>query len=233
MSHVFISYSRKDEATIEKLVERLEKSEVAYWWDKQLKTGDNFSMEIEKQIGEARCVLVTWSPAARASVYVRGEALAALDQRKLKQAMLDDAPPPVPFNAEHAVKLKGWTGESDDPRLSGLVEQLKSGDAPANSAAPARKAERALNRAVIRAGASGVQLAMLWLVPLLMMVLLGAGLWLGINEDMRPFGVERENLFLVIGGGAIVLLTVFLALLTSIMVTQLTEADPRNTRVRT
>lgn len=233
MSHVFISYSRKDEETIEKLVESLKTSEVAYWWDRQLKPGDNFSMEIEKRIGEARSVLVTWSPAARASVYVRGEALAALDQRKLKQAMLDDAPPPVPFNAEHAVKLKGWTGDAADPRWSSLVEQLKAGEGASPSPQRTRAAERKRDRDIVRAGASGAQLAMLWLVPMLMVVLLGAGLWLGVNKDPAPFGVERENLFLGIGGSVILLLAVFVALLASTMLKQLTEVDPRGARTST
>jgi len=227
VKHIFVSYSRKDEETIAKIVERLDESRMPYWWDKELKAGQNFSMEIEKQIGDAHSVLVAWSPAARASVYVRGEALAALDQKKLKQAMLDDAPPPVPFNAEHAVKLKGWSGAADDPRWIGLVEQLSS-DAPASRGTGSARNKRARNREIVRAGASSAQLASLWLVPLLMVVMLSAGLWLGINKDVAPFGIARENLFLGVGGGVVLLLAVFVALLASTMLSQLNEVDPRN-----
>ena len=234
MADIFISYDRDDTDKVERIAEGLSQENVAFWWDRDLREGENFSLAIEDKIEEVRYVLVTWSSSARKSIYVRGEALEALDRGKLVQVVIDKSRLPVPFNAVQATFLDNWNGDRTDNRWRRLVSGIR-GEAPVAThgdtgpTAPLSRAVELTGRAVTRAGVSGVQRAALWLMPMMLagLILAAAAVW-GASETVGlPDGwPEPETLFLSLAGGFIAVILLMLILLVRTLMSTL-EAAPR------
>lgn len=183
MADIVLSYAREDRDTVNQLGSILTNQNLAVWWDKNIKVGTDFGMEIDDKITNCKKLVVSWSPHSRKSLWVRGEALKALDQGKVAQVMLDDDTPPVPFNALHAIPLKGWNGDDGHPGIQALFEALQDSPAalqsePIEDRKAARKAEKAeakFEKQILKAGTTPVQRISQWLIPFLMLVLLGGG----------------------------------------------------------
>lgn len=227
MVDVFVSYVRDDEKKVSKIVERLEENGVRnVWWDRLLKPGENFSLVIEEKIEESQNVLVAWSDRSRASLYVRGEALDALERGKLVQVVIDKSRLPVPFNALQAVYLHDWNGETEHQKWSELVtviDKRTHGDAGPNDG-ESRTSSRALSdREISSVGISGIQKTALWLMPLLLCTLVVFGV--GLMLDMVPtFGIAKQTIFLTMGGGVVIILGVLISMLIN---TLLLTLEPR------
>lgn len=73
MSHVFISYSRKDAAFAETLRERVREAGFEIWMDSILPAGSDWRQEIDQSIRQAFALLVVVSPDSRTSEYVTYE----------------------------------------------------------------------------------------------------------------------------------------------------------------
>jgi hypothetical protein len=73
MSHVFISYSRKDATFAETLREKLKGAGFEVWMDSILPVGYDWRQEIDQAIRQAFAVLVVVSPDSKASEYVTYE----------------------------------------------------------------------------------------------------------------------------------------------------------------
>ena len=235
MPDIFISYDRDDIDHVQQIAHGLNAENVSYWWDKDLQGGDNFGLTIEDKIAEVNRVLVAWSSNARTSVYVRGEALEALDQGKLVQVMLDNSRLPVPFNAIQATFLHDWQGDRLDQRWRGLVTDLTGLEAdpaspdaptpdapdvpltpPVSSSVPLLK-KKLSNRQINSAGVNGVQRTAFWLLPLLLLGLLGAGSGFAAMDALELIPTSwppLSDIFLGIGSGVILIIAVFIFLLT-------------------
>jgi len=123
-----MSYARSNKDTVRVIATNLESDGRDVWWDEDLRGGEFYGATIEDEIEEAGRVLVAWSEAARRSVWVRGEALEALDARKLVQIQLDRSRLPVPFNALHAIDFAEWHSECNSETWKALNTAL---DTPA------------------------------------------------------------------------------------------------------
>ena len=95
LSDIFISYAREDMKFAQELARKLEGKGYAVWWDYRLLGGANYRAEIAARIGNARKVLVVWSPLSITSPFVLDEATRALQQNKLLPLSIDDAEPPL------------------------------------------------------------------------------------------------------------------------------------------
>ena len=74
------------------------------WWDTSLNGADNFTEEIQKQLVDAKAVIVIWSAHSITSTYVRKEASIALQSKKLiatRTVDLDYAALPDGFREQH------------------------------------------------------------------------------------------------------------------------------------
>lgn len=206
MAEVFISYDRDDTKLVTKIVDGLQAEAIPFWWDKNLKQGENFSVRIEEKIEQVKHVLVTWSSRAKQSVYVRGEALEALDRGKLIQVVLDETRLPVPFNAIQATFLNGWTGDLTDPRWGALVETIRPSSESAGQAVAA--GQELSDRDILNIGVSRTQMISLWLIPLLLLLLMGAGGGLVLIDKFHPERVPQiETIFV---GTAVFIVTLIL-----------------------
>ncbi|WP_265529279.1 TIR domain-containing protein [Sphingomicrobium marinum] len=105
MADIFLSYARADQPRVEKLAAALEEAGYSLWWDKHLRSGHQFSDDIEAALAKAKAVLVIWSADAVKSEWVRDEAAIGRDGNKLVAARIDDTLPPIGFRQRHAIDL--------------------------------------------------------------------------------------------------------------------------------
>ncbi len=74
MSHIFVSYSRRNLTFVTQLVKDLQQAGLAVWFDQiSIQPGDIWEAAIEKGLKEAIAVVVVISPDSMASEYVRKE----------------------------------------------------------------------------------------------------------------------------------------------------------------
>lgn len=124
LSDIFISYSSKDFASIEKLVLALEAQGLSVWWDRHLEGGSRFAKEIEEALGKAKLALVVWSQNSIESPWVLDEASVARDTQILFPISLDGAKPPLGFGQFQTFDLSGWNGQAQSTALDQLVERV-------------------------------------------------------------------------------------------------------------
>ncbi|MFL6760992.1 MAG: TIR domain-containing protein [Sphingomicrobium sp.] len=131
MADVFISYARDDERTARRVARALQAAGFDLWWDADLPAHRAYSEIIERNLNDAKAVVVLWSTTAARSQWVRAEADVARNQHKLVQAALDGSVPPLPFNQIQCASLKGWRGAASHggwSKLQASVQSLVSGE---------------------------------------------------------------------------------------------------------
>jgi len=142
MADCFLSYARPDQGRATIVAEGIEASGRSLWWDQRLTAGDDYGLVIEREIDEARCVVVAWSKAAHDSLWVRAEANAALDAGKLVQLSFDGARLPLPFTMINFLDFQTWGGTRDQmpwPELQSRLDAHVRGE-PVPPSAPAIEA---------------------------------------------------------------------------------------------
>ena len=125
MSDIFISYKREDKTEARALAESLEQVGWTVWWDPQLRAGERFDEVIEREINDAKCVIVLWSRLAIQSQYVKDEANYALSLNKLIPVSIDEAPPPFRFKGLHTLALAGWRGSASALPFQKLIVDIE------------------------------------------------------------------------------------------------------------
>ena len=121
---IFLSYARHDRATARVIANGLGNEGLSVWWDASLHSGETFDEVIERNLKEAKAVVVLWSPASVASRWVRAEATLADRRNKLIPAIIEDCDRPIIFELTHTAELTGWNGDSSDVRWRTFVEDL-------------------------------------------------------------------------------------------------------------
>ena len=112
MADIFVSYKHEDREHALGLARILGERGWTVWWDDNLLAGDAWSEEIERQLKEARCVVVIWSANAVQSHWVRTEAAAALDRGILVPVVIDDVEIPLQFQLIQTLKIHEWDGQA-------------------------------------------------------------------------------------------------------------------------
>jgi len=111
MTDIFVSYSRKDERLVKRVIEALESCGYSLWWDQRLTPHESWDSTIEKEIKIAKVVLVLWSPRAVSSEWVRSEADYAKDEKKLISARLQKCELPLAHRLRQTADLARWNGD--------------------------------------------------------------------------------------------------------------------------
>ena len=121
---IFLSYARQDRGTARLFADGLVAEGFSVWWDASLRSGETFDEVIERNLRDARAVVVLWSPASVASRWVRAEATLADRRNKLAPAIIQPCDRPIIFELTHAAELSDWTGDKSDPRWRTFVSDL-------------------------------------------------------------------------------------------------------------
>jgi hypothetical protein len=122
---IFLSYARQDRSTARLFADGLVAEGFTVWWDASLRSGETFDEVIERNLRDAKAVVVLWSPASVASRWVRAEATLADRRNKLAPAIIEACDRPIIFELTHAAELSDWTGDMSDPRWRTFVSDLK------------------------------------------------------------------------------------------------------------
>ena len=122
---IFLSYARTDRGTARIFADCLTEEGFSVWWDASLRSGETFDEVIERNLRDAKAVVVLWSPASVASRWVRAEATLADRRNKLAPAIIEACDRPIIFELTHAAELSDWTGDRADPRWRTFVSDLR------------------------------------------------------------------------------------------------------------
>lgn len=145
---IFLSYARADRGTARMFAQALAEESFSVWWDASLHSGETFDEVIERNLREAKAVIVLWSPRSVASRWVRAEATLADRRHKLVPAIIEPCDRPIVFELTHTADLSEWTGDITDIHwrtflddLHRLVDTGKDAEIP-TSARPAARPPR-------------------------------------------------------------------------------------------
>lgn len=126
MADVFVSYasSEKDKARL--VAESLEAAGFSVWWDRALKPGETFDKVIQREIDQAKAIVVLWTKASVESQWVREEADVGRQREALVPLLMDEVTPPIGFGRVQAAHLHDWTGDPKSPEWIEVVESVQS-----------------------------------------------------------------------------------------------------------
>src|ERR1043166_7394237 len=111
MAQIFFSYARPDKDRIEPLVRLLQQQGWSVWWDVKITPGKRWSSVLEKELGEAKCVVVVWSTHSVESDWVLTEAEDAKSRQILVPVLIDDVRIPLEFRRIETASLLFWCEE--------------------------------------------------------------------------------------------------------------------------
>jgi len=174
MADIFISYASEDRNRVRPLAEALQERGFKVWWDRSLAAGQDYTAIIEKELKDAKAVIVVWTQSSANSTFVRDEAGRARDEGRLVPVMLDNVQIPLGFGAFQAEDFTRWNGGANAPQMQLLVEVLS-----------AKLSGREVNTSEIerRRRRLGTRIR---IVSLLTVIALIAGIAWVVNDFVRP-----------------------------------------------
>jgi TolB-like protein len=122
---IFLSYSRDDQATARRFAEAFEQAGLTVWWDQALNAGQAFDRVTEKELQDARAVVVLWSKRSVESNWVRAEATQAHASQKLVPVMIEPCKRPIMFELTHTADLSQWKGDVNDKVWRAYVADVR------------------------------------------------------------------------------------------------------------
>lgn len=114
MADVFISYSRKDATKAEVVVKALRDRGWSVFWDRDLDAG-RYDEALEKELADAKCVIVLVSASSRNSRHVLDEGDRAIERNVLVPALIEPVRMPIGWGRIQHVDLSNWTQPSSEP----------------------------------------------------------------------------------------------------------------------
>ncbi len=124
MDDIFISYSRRDQQTAERLQEVLDQEGWEVWWDQEIRVGRRWNKALTEALNRSKAIVILWSKNSVESEWVVREAQHAYDHNKLFSVILEQCDIPEPFQEIQWVELQDWTGGADHPSLVRLLRSL-------------------------------------------------------------------------------------------------------------
>ena len=142
--NVFISYSRSDTETMQRIRADFEAAGLSVWTDKGIPPGaPNWKVEIENAIREADCLVALFSPDAAQSRWVRAELDFADAQQKRVFPVLTggDAANAVPFGFSTYQWIDIRARENYPERIASLIAAIQGQlvEGSSNASTPAGK----------------------------------------------------------------------------------------------
>lgn len=130
MADVFVSYGREDKDRIKPIVEALTRFGLSVWSDARIGAGAHWDEVIEKELDEAKAILVCWSAESVKSPWVKSEAGKGQLGEKLVPCLLEACKIPLQFQFDQAEDISNWNGAAEHPgwrkileRIGGLVQR--------------------------------------------------------------------------------------------------------------
>ena len=125
MSDIFLCYSRADSAIAQKVASRLQAEKWSVFMDVQTQVGARWQKVIQRELDEARAVVVLWTAASCASDYVFEEAEHGRRRNVLFPVLLERVQIPYGFLPIQTADMIGWQGAEDHIGLHQLLKPLR------------------------------------------------------------------------------------------------------------
>ncbi|MEK6375193.1 MAG: TIR domain-containing protein [Acidobacteriota bacterium] len=125
MADLFLSYAREDRACAELLATALSSRGWTVWWDRRIQVGRSFSEVIERELEQARCVIVLWSRHSLASDWVQNEAAEAARKKSLVPVRIEDVRPPLEFRRLQTADLFNWQKGFESPEFDACLASIE------------------------------------------------------------------------------------------------------------
>src|SRR5437762_202006 len=148
MADVFLSYARDDQDRARAIAGALEARGWSVFWDRKLLSGQEFRTVLERELHDARCVVVLWSGRAIASQFVRDEASEALNGR-LVPVLIEPVQVPLGFREIQYADLSAWDGDPADDAFQRFASAVQA-IAPLEGEIPPHRLDGAGWRADLR-----------------------------------------------------------------------------------
>ncbi len=124
MSDIFISYAKEDRARAQLFAQALARQGWSVFWDRTIAAGRTWRDTIGRELEQARCVVVLWSPHSIISDWVLDEADDARERRVLVPVLIANVRPPMGSRNIQAANLSHWHGTEIDPAFHRLVADI-------------------------------------------------------------------------------------------------------------
>lgn len=125
MADVFVSYASAEKEKARLVAESLEAAGFSVWWDRALKPGETFDKVIQREIEQAKAIVVLWTKASVESQWVREEADVGRQREALVPLLMDEVTPPIGFGRVQAAHLHDWSGDPKSPEWVEVVESVQ------------------------------------------------------------------------------------------------------------
>jgi TIR domain len=141
MTDVFVSYASEDRDRAAQLASALGKFGWSVWWDRKIIAGQTFDHAIERELENAKSVIVLWSKHSIGSEWVKNEAAAAAERGVLVPATIERVKLPLEFRRKQTADLIDWKGEPSHSGFQALCEGITNtiGGAPPHQAIPGQR----------------------------------------------------------------------------------------------
>jgi len=121
MSDIFLCYSRANEATAVLLKECFRAEGWTVFIDRNTPVGSRWHKQIERELEDARAVVVLWSAQSRESDYVLEEAEYGKRKNILFPALIESIGLPYGFSRIQTANLTDWEDGADHAGLTDLL----------------------------------------------------------------------------------------------------------------
>lgn len=125
MAQVFLSYAREDRECAEILARALTNHGWSVWWDRLIDVGGRFSAVIERELSQAKCVIVLWSRHSVQSDWVQSEASDANQREILVPVRIEDVRLPLEFRRLQTADLCDWRKGFDSPEFKSCLVSVE------------------------------------------------------------------------------------------------------------
>lgn len=125
MAQVFLSYAREDRECAEILARALTNLGWSVWWDRLIDVGGRFSKVIERELAQAKCVIVLWSRNSVESDWVQGEASDANQRGILVPVRIEEVRLPLEFSRLQTGNLCDWRKGLDSPEFKACLASVE------------------------------------------------------------------------------------------------------------
>jgi TIR domain len=148
MADVFISYKRERRAAAEHLAEVLRLHGYTVWFDYALIKGEDYDLQLDRELRSAKAVVVLWCSLAVESEWVSREAGLAAKQKTLVPALIEPCEMKLAHINSDYIELVNWDGAPRNHALDPLLDAVatKVGRAPAPNYAALRDYEATWRR---------------------------------------------------------------------------------------
>jgi hypothetical protein len=126
MTDIFLSYAHQDRECAKRLAGAFADHGWEVWWDRDIDVGSCFSEVIQREIDQARCIVVLWSSSSLMSGWVQDEASEAARRRILVPVCIEDVRPPLGFRHLQTAELFDWPRGLEGPAFEQCLEGIEN-----------------------------------------------------------------------------------------------------------